>query len=51
MPGAAVLVLNGFAFWFDWMTTPTGRQLGFLAVFGSVQMGLPYFLFARGLRR
>jgi drug/metabolite transporter, DME family len=47
---AVVLLLNGFAVWLDWVTTPTGRQLGFLAVFGSVQMGLPYFLFARGLR-
>jgi len=46
----AVLVLNGFGFWLNWMTMPTGRQLGFLAVFGSIQMGLPYFLFARGLR-
>ena len=29
---------------------PTGRQLAFLAFFGSVQMALPYALFARGLK-
>ena len=32
------------------LAVPTLRQLAFLAVFGSVQMGLPYWLFARGLR-
>jgi drug/metabolite transporter (DMT)-like permease len=46
----AVLLLNGFAFWCEWMTAPTVRQLAFLSVFGAVQMGLPYLLFARGLR-
>ncbi|MBY0228415.1 MAG: EamA family transporter [Gemmataceae bacterium] len=30
---------------------PTWPQLGLLAVFGVVQMGLPYFLMAQGLRR
>jgi drug/metabolite transporter (DMT)-like permease len=47
---AAVLVLYGPTYWVEWLTAPTARQLGFLVVFGSVQMGLPYFLFARGLR-
>ncbi|HEX3148101.1 MAG TPA: EamA family transporter [Gemmataceae bacterium] len=46
----AVLILNGSTSWIDWMTMPTPRQLLFLAAFGSIQMGLPYFLFARGLR-
>jgi drug/metabolite transporter, DME family len=46
----AVLIANGWSFWSDWITAPTTRQLVFLAIFGSVQMGLPYFLFARGLR-
>jgi drug/metabolite transporter (DMT)-like permease len=32
------------------LAAPTGRQLVFLAVFGGVQMALPYLLFARGLR-
>jgi drug/metabolite transporter (DMT)-like permease len=47
---SAVLICNGPAFLLEWLTTPTPRQVAFLAVFGSVQMGLPYFLFARGLR-
>lgn len=46
----AVLMLYGRAYWIDWMSAPALRQLAFLAVFGSIQMGLPYFLFARGLR-
>jgi drug/metabolite transporter (DMT)-like permease len=33
-----------------WEALPTGRQLGLLAVFGAVQMALPYWLFARGMR-
>jgi drug/metabolite transporter (DMT)-like permease len=33
-----------------WTTFPTARQLSLLAVFGAVQMALPYWLFARGLR-
>lgn len=48
---AAVMAFwHGIASWVDWITAPTWRQLAFLAVFGSVQMGLPYWLFARGLR-
>jgi drug/metabolite transporter (DMT)-like permease len=38
------------AAWLDWLTMPTPRQLGLLAVFGTLQMALPYWLFARGLR-
>jgi drug/metabolite transporter (DMT)-like permease len=48
--GTAVLLCNGIVFWWDWLTTPTKSQLAFLAFFGVVQMGLPYWLFARGLR-
>ncbi len=33
-----------------WGTRPTGSQLGWLAAFGILQMGLPYVLFARGVR-
>jgi len=29
---------------------PDGRQLAVLAVFGFVQMGIPYVLFARGMK-
>src|SRR5262249_50066754 len=46
----AVLIGYGPTFWIEWVTAPTVRQLGLLLVFGSIQMGLPYFLFARGLR-
>ncbi|HKB01626.1 MAG TPA: EamA family transporter [Gemmataceae bacterium] len=45
-----VCLCNGIAFGVDWLRVPTWPQLAFLAVFGSVQMGLPYWLFARGLR-
>jgi len=48
--GTAVLLCNGVAYWWDWVRTPTIAQLAFLAFFGVVQMGLPYWLFARGLR-
>jgi drug/metabolite transporter, DME family len=48
--GLAVLLCNGLVFWLDWISTPTFAQFAFLAFFGSVQMGLPYWLFARGLR-
>ena len=48
--GVGVGLYCGAAYWVNWLTAPTWRQLAFLAVFGSVQMGLPYWLFARGLR-
>ncbi|MCE9532033.1 MAG: DMT family transporter [Planctomycetes bacterium] len=48
--GAAIAIIHGPVFWWDWTTTPTVRQLAFLAFFGSVQMALPYALFARGLK-
>jgi drug/metabolite transporter, DME family len=48
--GLAILVANGAGFWLDWVTMPTARQLGVLTVWGTIQMGLPYWLFARGLR-
>ena len=46
----AVLLCNGLSFWLDWLGAPSTRQWAFLAFFGSIQMGLPYWLFARGLR-
>jgi drug/metabolite transporter (DMT)-like permease len=46
----AVFVLNGWAFGIDWIMTPTWRQIVLLAIFGVIQMGLPYWLFARGLQ-
>jgi drug/metabolite transporter (DMT)-like permease len=34
----------------EWVTAPTAGQLAFLAVYGAIQMALPYWLFARGLK-
>lgn len=34
----------------EWLTQPTAAQLGFVAVFGAVQMAVPYLLFSYGLR-
>ncbi len=48
--GAAIALLHGPVYWWEWVNTPSARQLVFLAVFGSVQMALPYALFARGLK-
>ncbi|MGD9715377.1 MAG: DMT family transporter [Thermomicrobiales bacterium] len=44
---AAALMLPYVAYLDQW---PTGNQLAVLAAFGVVQMGIPYVLFARGLR-
>jgi drug/metabolite transporter (DMT)-like permease len=43
----AALLLSPVLLWFAW---PSWSQLGFLAVFGVVQMGIPYLLMSRGLR-
>lgn len=48
--GMAIALINGVSFFLDWMTMPSARQLVFLGVFGTVQMALPYVLFARGLK-
>jgi drug/metabolite transporter (DMT)-like permease len=48
--GLFVLVCYGPAAFASWVTAPTARQLAVLAVFGAVQMALPYWLFTRGLR-
>lgn len=34
----------------SWLAKPSGRQLVFLAVYGVVQLAVPYFLFAKGLK-
>jgi drug/metabolite transporter, DME family len=39
------------ALFFFWKATPSPAQLVTLMLFGSLQMGLPYWLVARGLRR
>lgn len=43
-------IANGFDAWIDWLTLPNSRQLAFLALYGVVQMAIPYWLFSRGLR-
>jgi drug/metabolite transporter (DMT)-like permease len=54
--GSACLLLGfitltrGQAATMEMLSAPTARQLAFLAVFGVVQMALPYLLFAYGLR-
>lgn len=48
--GAAVGLNLGWQGVADWLTTPTAKQLCFLAVFGFLQMGLSYWLFARSLK-
>jgi len=45
---ASALVLGGFVAWHGiW---PDARQLGFLAAFGVLQIGIPYLLFTVGIR-
>ncbi|MCS6978300.1 MAG: DMT family transporter [Gemmatales bacterium] len=43
----AALFLSPLLFWLPW---PTWSQIGFLAIYGVVQMGIPYMLLSRGLR-
>jgi drug/metabolite transporter (DMT)-like permease len=48
--GLVVLVTEGPAGFAAWVTASTASCLAVLAVFGAVQMALPYWLFTRGLR-
>ncbi|MBX9581395.1 MAG: DMT family transporter [Gemmataceae bacterium] len=48
--GLYVLIADGPAGCRDWVSAPSGRQLAALAVYGTVQMAVPYWLFTRGLR-
>jgi drug/metabolite transporter (DMT)-like permease len=45
-----VLISSGLAEYQNWLLAPTVEQVGVLAVFGWVQMAVPYWLFARGLK-
>jgi DME family drug/metabolite transporter len=45
-----VSVTPGSGNFLDWIFAPSPKQLVVLAVFGVMQMALPYWLFARGLR-
>ncbi len=49
--GLAITAIHGPLFFWEWLTAPSANQLAFLAVFGVLQMGLPYLLFTHGLRR
>lgn len=48
--GLFVLISQGTTAFIDWIAAPSPKQLALLAVFGAVQMALPYWLFARALR-
>jgi len=48
--GLFVLLKDGPAEFAVWVSAPSAKQLAVLAVFGAVQMALPYWLFTRGLR-
>jgi len=48
--GVVVLARGGGSAFAVWLDTPTAAQLGFLAVFGFLQMAMAYWLFARSLR-
>ncbi len=48
--GMLVLLRDGAAGFYAWVTTPTPPQLFVLIAFGLLQMALPYYLFTRGLR-
>jgi drug/metabolite transporter, DME family len=50
MLGFFVLVTTGATKFIEWVVSPNPEQIAVLAVFGAVQMALPYLLFARGLR-
>jgi drug/metabolite transporter (DMT)-like permease len=48
--GLYVLVWFGPAEFWSWVSLPTTRQFGAFVLYGVIQMALPYWLFARGLR-
>lgn len=46
----AMFLILGPSRWWAWITWPSANQLWFLAFFGVVQMGIPYWLFTRSLK-
>ncbi len=48
--GLFVLLNDGWSTFAAWATAPSAKQVAVLVVFGAVQMAIPYWLFARGLR-
>jgi len=45
-----VLISEGPAAFWHWVTQPTPEQLVIFVLYGVLQMAIPYWLFARGLR-
>ena len=50
MLGVFVLLTEGRTQFATWIAAPSLEQIAVLSVFGVVQMAVPYWLFARGLR-
>jgi drug/metabolite transporter (DMT)-like permease len=48
--GAYVLIRFGWGEFLAWAGTPTFAQIAVLALYGVIQMAIPYWLFARSLR-
>jgi drug/metabolite transporter, DME family len=48
--GLFVLPNDGWDAFAAWVTAPSWKQVAVLVVFGTFQMAVPYWLFARGLR-
>lgn len=48
--GTVMALSLGWEGFCQWAGTPTTKQLLFLLLFGGVQMAIPYWLFARGVR-
>lgn len=48
--GLYVLLAFGPTEFWSWASAPSAAQFAVLAVYGAVQMAIPYWLFARGLR-
>jgi DME family drug/metabolite transporter len=48
--GAYVLIRSGWSEFLAWSGTPTFAQVAVLALYGVIQMAIPYWLFARSLR-
>lgn len=48
--GLFVLCNDGWSAFAAWVTAPSWKQVAVLVVFGALQMAVPYWLFARGLR-
>jgi drug/metabolite transporter (DMT)-like permease len=48
--GLLIWATSGSTLFMSWMLAPSARQLVTLLLLGAIQMAMPYWLFARGLR-